>query len=155
MGNRFMKKVVPDRKRTMITFVIADLALAVILFLSCINLFLKAEWTAVQFVIIAIYVFISVFMLVLSLTRNFYVIEKKHLVAVRGTRVAYYEYNDVVYIDREQSERKKMLCFCTNKGITRYLPFDKDQEIYTTFLEKCHNLLDEEEFKRQYPKVKM
>ena len=148
-------KVIPDRKRTIRTFIIADLALAVILFLSCIKLFLFQQWSAVQVIIILVYVFISVFMLVMSLTRNFYVIENKRLVAVRGTRVSYYDYCDVVYIDRAQSEKKKTLCFCTNKGITRYLPFDKDGEIYNTFLKKCHNLLDQEEFKNKYPKVKL
>ena len=140
-------KLPVDRKRTIITFIIADLAFAVLLFLSCINLFVFQKWSAVQFSIIGVFVFISIFMLVLSLTRNFYVIESKYLVVIKGTREMIYNYTDVVYIDKEQTERKRVLCFYTNKGNARYLPFDKEGKIYTTFLDKCHNLLDLEEFK--------
>lgn len=148
-------KLPVDRKRTIITFIVADLAFAVLLFLSCINLFVFQKWSAVQFSIIGVFVFISIFMLVLSLTRNFYVIESKYLVVIKGTREMIYNYTDVVYIDKEQTERKRVLCFYTNKGNARYLPFDKEGKIYTTFLNKCHNLLDLEEFKRRYPDAKI
>lgn len=148
-------KLPVDRKRTLIIFSIADLIFAVLLFVSCINLFLFQKWGVVQILIIALYVIISVFMLVLSLTRNFYVIESKYLVVVKGTKEMYYHYTDVVYIDKEQTEKRKVLCFATNKGHARYLPFDKEGKIYQTFLNKCHNLLSREEFKAQYPNVKL
>ena len=148
-------KLPVDRKRTIIIFLIADLIFAVLLFASCINLFLFQKWGVVQILIIALYVIISVFMLVLSLTRNFYVIESKYLVVVKGAKEMHYFYNDVVYIDNEQSERRKVLCFFTNKGHTRYLPFDKEGKIYKTFLNKCHNLLSKEEFNAQYPNNKL
>lgn len=148
-------KLPVDRKRTIIIFVIADLIFAALLFVSCINLFLFQKWGVVQIIIIAIYVFISVFMLVLSLTRNFYVIESKYLVVVKGTKEMQYFYNDVVYIDNEQSEKRKILCFFTNKGHARYLPFDKEGKIYKTFCNKCHNLLSKEEFMMRYPNNKL
>ena len=148
-------KLPVDRKRTLIIFSIADLIFAVLLFVSCINLFLFQKWGIVQILIIALYVIISVFMLVLSLTRNFYVIESKYLVVVKGTKEMYYHYTDVVYIDKEQTEKRRVLCFATNKGHARYLPFDKEGKIYQTFLNKCHNLLSLEEFKAQYPNVKI
>ena len=148
-------KLPVNRKRTIITFVIADVIFAAVMFLSCINLFLFQKWTAIQFAIIGLFVIVSVVMLVLSLTRNFYVIESKYLVVVKVNKEMYYHYADVVYIDKEQTERRKVLCFYTNKGHTRYLPFDKDGKIYTTFLNKCHNLLTEEDFKAQYPNVKI
>ena len=148
-------KLPVDRKRTIITFIIADLVFAALLFGSCFNLFLFQKWTAVQIVIIALFVFVSVFMLVLSLTRNFYVVESKYLVVVRAYKETIYNYSDVVYIDKEQSEKKKVLSFCMSNGQTRYLPFDKHGEIYTTFLKKCHNLLPKEEFVEKYPKVKI
>ena len=148
-------KLPVNRKRTIITFVIADVIFAAVMFLSCINLFLFQKWTAIQFAIIGLFVIVSVVMLVLSLTRNFYVIESKYLVVVKVNKEMYYHYADVVYIDKEQTERRKVLCFYTNKGHTRYLPFDKGGKIYTTFLNKCHNLLTEEDFKAQYPNVKI
>ena len=148
-------KVPVDRKRTIITFIIADLIFAVLLFASCINLFLFQKWTAIQFVLIGLFVVLSVVMLVLSLTRNYYVIESKYIVVVKGHKEMVYSYADVVYIDTVQSEKKKVLTFCTSKGHARYLPFDKNGQIYTTFLKKCHNLLDEEEFRIKYPTVRL
>ena len=148
-------KLPVDRKRTIITFIIADLAFAALLFVSCINLFIFQKWNAVQFVIIGLFVFFSVFMLVLSLTRNFYVIESKYLVVVKGRKEMIYNYNDVVYIDKAQTEKKKVLTFATKQGFVRYLPFDKEGKIYTTFLKKCKDLLSEEEFRNQYPNIKL
>ena len=148
-------KLPVDRKRTLLIFAIADLVFAILLFASCINLFLFQKWGVVQILIIALFVIISVFMLVLSLTRNFYVIESKYLVVVKGTKVMYYHYTDVVYIDKSQTEKRRVLCFATNKGHARYLPFDKEGKIYETFQNKCHNLLSEEEFKIKYPDIKL
>lgn len=144
-----------DRKRTIITFIIADLIFAALLFVSCINLFLFQKWNAIQIAIIAVFVVISVLMLVLSLTRNYYVIESKFLVVVKGKKEMFYHYADVVYIDKQQTEKRKVLCFYTRQGHTRYLPFDKDGKIYTAFLNKCHNVLEKEEFERKYPNVKI
>ena len=149
-----VEKLPVDRKRTIITFIIADLVFALLLFTSCINIFVFQKWSAVQFVIIGLFIFFSIFMLVLSLTRNFYVIESKRLVVIKGRKEYYYNYADVVYIDKEQSEKKRVLVFCTNKGIARYLPFDKEGKIYTAFLNKCHNVLELEEFKKKYPKIR-
>lgn len=94
-------------------------------------------------------------MLVLSLTRNFYVIEAKFLVSVKGYKEMYYYYKDVVYIDKAQSEKRRVLCFYTNKGHSRYLPFDKDGKIYEAMCNKCHSLLSEEEFHIKYPNAKL
>ena len=148
-------KIPVDRKRTIIIFIIADIMFAGLLFLSCLNLFLFEKWTALQFGIIGVFVIVSVLMLVLSLTRNFYVIENKYLVVIKGKKEMYYHYADVVYIDDEQTKKRKVLCFATRQGHARYLPFDKHGEIYATFTKKCHNLLSKEEFERQYPNIKL
>ena len=148
-----VKKLPVDRKRTIRNFILADLFFALLLFSSCIYLFFFEKWNATQFVIIGLFVFISIFMLVMSLTRNFYVIEKKCLVVIKGNKEYRYNYDDVAYIDQEQTEKKKNLTFCTKMGHTRYLPFDKDGKIYEAFLKNCHNLLEKEEFRRRYPKV--
>ena len=148
-------KLIPDRKRTLITFIIADLALAVMLFLSCINLFCFQKFGTTQIVVICVYVFISIFMLVLSLTRNFYVVQGKNLLVVKGTRMMNYEFNNVVYIDEATSRRKKTVYFCTDKGVVRYLPFDKEGKILDVMLSKCKNLLDLDEFRRRFPNAKI
>ena len=148
-------KVTVDRRRTILIFIIMDLLFAVGLFLSCISLFLFQRWGVIQILIIILYVLTSVGMLLLSLLRNFYVIESKYLVQVRAFKEAYYHYNDVVYIDKEQAEKKRTLAFYTNKGHVKYLPFDRNGEIYKAMLKKCNNLLDKEEFKKRYPDVKI
>ena len=148
-------KVNVDIKRTLKLFVIMDLLCAGLLFLSCINLFLFTKFGPVQIIVISIYVLMSILMLVLSIKRNFYVIENKYIVAVRSFKNMYYHYNDVVYIDKAQSEKKRILCFYTNKGHVRYLPFDAKGEIYKAVIKKCHNLLSDEEFKQKYPNVKL
>ena len=148
-------KLPVDRKRTLKIFFIADIIFAVLLFLSCMNLFIFQKWGATQIVIIALYVIISIFMLVLSLVRNFYVVEPKYLVVVKGTRVMNYDYSDVVYIDEETSKRKKTVYFCTNKGLVRYLPFDKDGKILNIMVSKCKNRLELDEFRRRYPNAKI
>ena len=148
-------KLPVDRKRTIITFIIADLVFAILLFVSCIRLFIFEKWSATQFVIVGLYVVISIIMLILSLTRNFYVIENKYLVNVKGKNEMYYYYDDVVYIDKAQSMKKRVLCFYTNKGHRRYLPFDKEGKIYEAMCDRCHHLLSEEEFHNTYPDVKL
>ncbi len=148
-------KVKVDIKRTIRLFIIMDLIFAALLFLSCINLFLFTKFGPIQIMVILVFVAVSVLMLVLSLKRNFYVIENKYIVVVRSFKNMYYNYSDVVYIDKEQSEKRKILCFATNRGDARYLPFDKNGEIYKTMLKRCNNLLSEEEFKRRYPNVKL
>ena len=154
MHNSFMKLPV-DRKRTLLLFFIADLVLAALIFLSCFNLFVFQNWGALQIFLVSIYLIISIVMLVLSLTRNFYVIEAKFLVSVKGYKEMYYYYKDVVYIDKAQSEKRRVLCFYTNKGHSRYLPFDKDGKIYEAMCNKCHSLLSEEEFHIKYPNAKL
>ena len=148
-------KVPVDRRRTILIFIIADLLFAVAIFLSCMTLFLFQRWGVIQILIIILYVLTSIGMLVLSLVRNFYVIENKYLVQVRAFKEAYYHYNDVVYIDKRQAEKKRTLAFYTNKGHVKYLPFDRNGEIYKAMLKKCNNLLDKEEFKKRYPDVKI
>ena len=82
-------KVPLDRRRTILIFIIMYLLFAVGLFLSCMTLFLFQKWGVIQILIIILYVLTSIGMLVLSLVRNFYVIENKYLVQVRAFKEAY------------------------------------------------------------------
>ena len=148
-------KVKIDIKRTIGLFIVVDLIFAALLFLSCINLFLFTKFGVIQILVILVYVGVSILMLVLSLKRNFYVIENKYLVVVRSFKEMYYHYSDVVYIDKEKSEKKKVLCFVTNKGHARYLPFDAKGEIYKVMLKRCNNLLSKEDFEKRFPNVKL
>ncbi|HHT67600.1 MAG TPA: hypothetical protein GX010_05250 [Erysipelotrichaceae bacterium] len=148
-------KLVVDRKRTLLIFLIADLSFALLLFLSGINLFLSKEWGASQIAIIVLYVIISAVMLLLALTRNYYIVENKFLLVVKGHKETYHHYADVVFIDKERSLRKRTLRFYTNKGKVHNLFFDKEGKIYEVFVKRCHNIVDKEQFKKQYPKIKI
>lgn len=84
---------------------------------------------------------------------NYYEINRKYVMFVRFNKKYIYHYNDVVYIDEKQSEKRHVVCFYTNKGHTRYLIFDRKNVLYPTMLKHCQNRLTSEKFKEKYPNV--
>ena len=97
----------------------------------------------------------SIVLVVVTLTTSYYEVFKKYVVVHRGTKKLIYYYSDVVYIDEKQSEKKKNICFFTRQGHCRYLLFDKKGILYETMLTNCKNRITEEEFKEQYPNVRL
>jgi len=65
-----------------------------------------------------------------------------------------YVFSNIIFIDEEFSERKKMMRFFTKDGKEHVLMFDKEGVIYKTSLKKCP-LLSLEEFERRFPNIKM
>ena len=121
------------------------------------NMFLKPikEWAWQPWLIIGVWVALSAFLIVLVLVGSYYEVEKRYVVVVKAKQRVVYNYSDVVYIDEEQSERRKMVCFYTRQGHCRYLLFDKKQILYKVMLANCKNRLSKEEFKFKYPQVKL
>ena len=93
--------------------------------------------------------------LILSLSTQYYEINKKDVTEYKFGKKFTYFYSDVIYIDIEQSKKGKALTFVTNKGHVKYLTFDKDGKIFEAFLSKCHNLISLEEVKRKFPGIKI
>ena len=104
-------------------------------------------YTPLLFVASAIFCFISI-------TQTYYEIQGPVFIHSKMGKVVEYTFSNIIYIDKEFSERKKMMRFFTKDGREHLLIFDKDAVIYKTALEKCH-LISEEEFARRFPKNKM
>ena len=151
-----MKVRVPAWRLLLILLVVILVAGAAIFGLTF-SQFLKPikEWTWQPYTIIGIWLTVSAFLVVLVLVGSYYEVEKRYVVVVKAKQRVVYNYSDVVYIDEEQSERRKMVCFYTRQGHCRYLLFDKKQILYKVMLANCKNRLSKEEFKFKYPQVKL
>ena len=121
------------------------------------DLFLKPikDWSWQPYVIITVWLAISAFLITAALLGSYYEVEKKYVVVHKGKQQLVYNYSDVVYIDEEQSVKKKMVCFYTKQGHARYLMFDSKGILYKVMIANCTNRLTKEEFKERYPKVKL
>ncbi len=108
-----------------------------------------------QYAIIGVWSLTSIGLIVASFTLSYYEVYKKYVTIKKGAKEIVYYYSDVVYIDEEQSVKKKTVCFYTRQGHARYLPFDKKGILYKTMVDNCKNRLSKEEFAIKYPKVKL
>ena len=128
-----------------------------ILFGISFSQFLKPikEWGWQPYAIIAIWLTMSIFLIVAALFSSYYEVNKKYVVVVKGRQRLVYNYSDVVYIDEEQSVKKKTIAFYTKQGHCRYLMFDSKGILYKVMLQNCTNRLSKEEFKERYPQVKL
>ena len=121
------------------------------------SMFLKpvTQWTWHPWAIIAVWTVISVFLIIAALVGTYYEVEKSYVIVHKGTKKIVYNYSDVVYIDEEQSRKRKMVCFYTRQGHCRYILFDKKGILFKVMLANCKKRLSEEEFKERYPQVKL
>ena len=110
-----------------------------IVFSLTFSLFLKPikDWNWAPYTIIAIWLALSITLLLLNSFTNYYEVFRKYVVVHKGFRKLIYYYSDVVYIDEALSEKKKMIHFYTRQGHTRYLYFDKKNLLYPTMLQAC------------------
>ena len=96
----------------------------------------------------------SVIFGVISYGQTYYEIEGATFIHSKMGKVVEFTFNNIIYIDQEFSEKKKMMRFFTKDGKEHLLIFDKNAEIYSIALKKCP-LISEEEFLRRFPKTKM
>ena len=90
----------------------------------------------------------------MSLTQTYYEIDGAVFTHSKMGKVIEYTFNNIIYIDEEFSERKKIMRFFTRDVREHVLIFDKEAVLYKTALEKCP-LISKEDFIRRYPNVKM
>ena len=121
----------------------------------CFNLFVLQEWTWVQPFIITLYVLSSIILFILTPRSIYYEVNRKYVTVVKYRKELVYNYADVVYIDEALSEKKKTVCFYTNKGDARYITFDREGLLYKTMLANCKNRISKEEFEANYPNIKL
>jgi len=96
----------------------------------------------------------TVIFCIISLTQTYYTIDGAVFTHYKMGKVIDYTFNNIVFIDEEFSERKKMMRFFTRDGREHLLIFDKNRVLYETALKKCP-LISKEEFLRRYSNVKM
>ena len=91
---------------------------------------------------------------VISLTKTYYEIKGAVFTHSKMGKVVEYSFSNIIYIDQEFSEKKKMMRFFTREGQEHLLIFDKNGVLYQTALKKC-SLISKEEFLRRFPNKKM
>ena len=90
----------------------------------------------------------------ISLTQTYYEIDGAVFTHYKMGKVVEYTFNNIIYIDQEFSEKKKMMRFFTKDGKEHFLIFDKNKVLYETALLKCP-LISLEELQRRFPDKKM
>ena len=153
----FTMKVRVAAWRILLILLVVIILGAGIIFGFTFSMFLKpvTQWTWHPWAIIAVWTVISVFLIIAALVGTYYEVEKSYVIVHKGTKKLVYNYSDVVYIDEEQSRKRKMVCFYTRQGHCRYILFDKKGILFKVMLANCKKRLSEEEFKERYPQVKL
>lgn len=152
----------PSKKKLLSTFFIVDILLFLIVYLtfgSKLSYFKEgADISGLitrDVIILVIYIALSALLLFILLKKNYYQITNSSLVHTRFNKEYVYDYNNILYIDEEYTNKHKTLLFYTNKGDSRFLILDKDEIILKTLKKKCKNLMTKEEYHTKFPNVKL
>lgn len=148
-------KVYPLLRKTMVMLIASVLFVGVLIFLMFMNTFLTWPWDWKQWLIIGLWALSGIALMVITPFNIFYEVNKKYVEVTKYGKKTIYYYADVVYIDEEKSEKKKVVHFYTNKGHARYITFDQKGLLYKTMLANCKNRLSKEEFEINYPNIKL
>lgn len=111
-------------------------------------------WGWQQPLILAILGALGIAAFIPSLTSYYYQIEKHYFLMKKYGREFTYDYNNIEFVDFEESERKKMVIFYTKASKMQYLLSDKEGKILEALKKNCSNLISKEEFRRRHPEEK-
>lgn len=148
-------KVWPSIKKTLLLALVIFLFSAVIVFTSCINLFLFEEWDYRQWLIIGVFLASSILILIFSLRTYFYVIEKRELIVIKFKRELVYPYSEIIYIDQNQKRKKSTITIVMKSGQIIYLIPDNKNQVYESLQKNCDDLLDKQEVMNKFPRIKL
>ena len=126
-----------------------------VMILGCFYYIFFTKWNAVQPTIIGIYVVVMIALFFISLYTNYYEIFRKYFVIHKFGKEYQYNYSDIIYIDKDYSEKKKTILFATKYGHVRFVTFDQNGVLYNTMIEQCQNLMSKEEAKAKNPSLKI
>ena len=104
-----------------------------------------------QYVVIAIWLALSIFLTIVAIKMNYYTYNRYELVRHIFTKEYVIKYKDVLYIDVEWSKKHSSLLIFTSLGHERYLPFDKERKILDLMQERCKHLISKEEYLAKFP----
>ena len=108
-----------------------------------------------QYVVIAIWLVLSIFLTIVAIKMNYYTYNRYELVRHIFTKEYVIKYKDVLYIDVEWSKKHSSLLIFTSLGHERYLPFDKERKILDLMQERCKHLISKEEYLAKFPNAKI
>lgn len=109
----------------------------------------------IHYIIIAIWVPLTIFYIIYAYKSNYYTLTKHALNHHKGRNTLIYNFKEIVYIDEAYSSKKGSIKFFTSKGDERYILHDKKREVYNIMLKRCNNTLSKEQFLQNYPKIKL
>lgn len=148
-------KVWPSFQKTLLLALVIFLFSAVIVFTSCINLFLFEEWDYRQWLIIGVFLASSILILIFSLRTYFYVIEKRELIVIKFKRELVYPYSKIIYIDQNQKRKRSTITIVMKSGQIIYLIPDNKNQVYESLQKNCDDLLDKQEVMNKFPRIKL
>lgn len=111
--------------------------------------------STLQYVVIAIWLALSIFLTIVAIKMNYYTYNRYELVRHIFTKEYVIKYKDVLYIDVEWSKKHSSLLIFTSLGHERYLPFDKERKILDLMQERCTHLISKEEYLAKFPNAKI
>ena len=94
--------------------------------------------------------FLATFLM--ALFGQYYIIEDKYFIVKKLGKEYVYDYSSIIFVDINESKRKKMLIIFTKKSGMKYFLGDKEGKLLETVIKKCPNTMTLEEFRRAYPK---
>lgn len=150
-------KIRPNMIRTTIIFLFSFLALELLFWILYVVDFTNGEYLPTkvdEYVPLILLAVFSVLFFAYSISRSYYLVEKKNLYQYRLTKELQYAYDDIIYINETWTIKHKTLLFITDKGKTIYMMMDRKGILLTEVKSRCKNLLTEEDFKRKYPNIR-
>lgn len=150
-------KLKPKPWRLIWRFLLLLLVIIVVIFASSLSLFIDFKtgqfipWDFRQYLIIALMVGIGVVAFIPAITSYWYKIEDKFFIVHKYGKEIEYSYENIIFVNEEVHEKKKMVHFYHKQVKMVYLLTDKDDVLYKTLLKKCKNLLSKEEFYSAHP----
>ena len=141
-------------------FLIAYFVILIIAFLASFGafftiddsgVFIVKELGASQIIFISIFAALFLITYIPSLRCFYFVVEDKYFILKRVGKDYQFDYANIEFIDVEESERKGMIIFYSNKAKMRYMLGDKDGMVLKTLIEKCPKVMSKEEFRRRHP----
>ena len=138
-----------------LTFIISMLVVGLVVFLTFFDNFIKLPWGQLPYILIAIWIVGAIIFYIISIKSNYYILHKKYLTVKKYNKELVYNFSEIIYIDEAYSRKHQVIAFVTNKKHVRYITYDKEGILIDVMLDKCHNLLDEETFKKLHPEIKI
>ena len=113
--------------------------------------FTPVTWDYRQPLLLAGIFVIGTGMFIPALVSSYYICEKHSFIMKRYWKVYEFDYENIKFIDIDESKRKGMVIFWSTTARTKYLLGDKDGVLLDTLIKNCPNIMSKEEFRRAHP----